>query len=160
MTLTEFSLYFSYSQFMVYDKSEAAPGCDWTETHTRQGFARRESTVCFATVLEFGDADVRVHLGEYTANQADERVIVVPFYSPTGQIVVEGPEEDEVSDRDISIAPGHYNLLAAQRVVDDEEEVIDLYFQKLGEPAKRSKVLMADEELDPPAKLLEDAAIA
>ena len=104
--------------------------------------------------------DVRVHLGQYTANQGDERVIVVPFYSPTGQIVVEGPEEDEVSDRDISIAPGHYNLLAAQRVVDDEEEVIDLYFQKLGEPAKHSKVLMADEELDPPAKLLEDADIA
>ena len=50
--------------------------------------------------------------------------------------------------------------MAAQRVVDEGEEVIELYFELLDESALRSKVLVADEELDPPQELLEDAEIA
>jgi hypothetical protein len=90
---------------MVYDKTEPAPGCIWTDTHVSQGFARRESTVGFGTILEFGDAELRVQLGQYSANKDHERVIAVPFYSPSGEVVVQGPEEDEEAGRDIVMAP-------------------------------------------------------
>jgi hypothetical protein len=53
-------LYFSYSQFMVFDESVRLPGCEWTDEHSAQGFARWESTVNFSTLLEFGEADVVV----------------------------------------------------------------------------------------------------
>jgi Competence protein J (ComJ) len=72
-------LYFSYSQFMVYDGSVQLPGCEWTEEHTAQGFARRKSVANFNTLLEFGDADVAVKREAYQPQQEYQRVIVVPF---------------------------------------------------------------------------------
>ena len=67
-------LYFSYSQFMVYDQSVQLPGCDWAEEHTAQGFARRESVVNFNTPLEFGYADVSVSHEAYQPQQEYQRV--------------------------------------------------------------------------------------
>src|SRR5687767_8053104 len=89
-------LYFSYSQFMIYDLSEQLPGCDWTEHHSAQGFARRASTVCFATLLEFGHAEIHVTVGSYEARREYKRVISVPFLSVSGKVSVEGPEEIDV----------------------------------------------------------------
>ena len=43
---------------MVFDESEQLPGCACTVKHSDQGFARRESTVNFATLLEYGLADL------------------------------------------------------------------------------------------------------
>jgi hypothetical protein len=67
--------HFSYSQFLVYDASVRLPGCDWTDEHSAQGFARRESTVNFSTLLEFGLADVAVIHGAYRPTEEYERVI-------------------------------------------------------------------------------------
>jgi hypothetical protein len=39
---------------------EIPVGCAWTAEHTAQGFARRQSTVNFGTLLEFGYADVAI----------------------------------------------------------------------------------------------------
>lgn len=158
--LTEFEIYFSYNQFIVSDETVELPGCEWTETHHRQGFARRQSTVSFLTVLEFGTGLVRVYLSSYVENSHYERVIAVPFFSPTGIVIVESPEEYPVPlDQRITLQSGYYKLFAAQRVVDDDEEIIDLYFQRLDEPAKSSEILVADDELDPPENLLEEAEV-
>ena len=154
-------LYFSYSQFFVYDQSVALlHGLLWEDEHVAQGFARRESTISFATLLEFGHADVTVELRPFVPNNVYERVIVVPFTATTGRVFVDGVDETNMVERFIDIAEGHYRLVAAQRTVGDEEEVIDLFFEKLAEPLQHSEVIVADKQLDVPGTLLETAEVA
>src|SRR5215813_10398058 len=88
-------LYFSYIQFMVFDASVRLSGCDWIPEHSAQGFARRESTVNFNTLLEFGLADVAVIHGVYRQREDYERVIEVPFRVTSRRVIVGGPEETE-----------------------------------------------------------------
>lgn len=107
-------IYFSYSQFMVFDESELLPGCEWTELHSNQGFARRLSTVCFGTLLEFGHACVTVLHEQYNPHNIYDRVISVPFLSVSGIVCVEGPEELN-SERVFQIPAGNYRLTAAQK---------------------------------------------
>lgn len=152
-------LYFSYSQFMVYDRSVELPGCKWTGKHTRQGFARRESTVCFNTPLECGHANVSVSRSAYQPRPEYSRVIAVPFLVRSGRVVVDGPEETDV-ERTVALPPGNYRLVAAQRVIGQEEEAIDLFFESVTEPLRGSDVIIADDALDPPAALIEIADIA
>ncbi len=153
------SLYFSYSQFMVFDQSEQLPGCDWSEAHTAQGFARRESTVCFGTPLEFGNAEVIVTFEAYRPNEQHERVIAVPFRCVSGKVTVEGPDELDV-ERAFDVPCGDYKLTAAQVVIGDEEERIELFFESVSEPLEQSSIIVADEMLNPPEPLLESSAIA
>ena len=152
-------LYFSYSQFMVYDQAVQAPGCRWTERHTRQGFARRESAVCFSTLLEFGRADVTCSLCRFQSAEDYERVIAVPFLTTTGKVLVEGPEELNVT-RVIELEKGNYRLVAAQRVTGDKTERLDLFFEKLEGPSRKSDILVADPELRPEVPLLDTADVA
>ncbi len=84
----DFKLPFSYGQFMVYDDSVTLPGCVWQDHHVRQGFARRESVVCFGTILDFGKANVHVWLLPFTKRNEHQRVIAVPFFSPQGKVFV------------------------------------------------------------------------
>src|SRR5437867_205072 len=105
-------LYFSYGQFLVYDQGVPAPGCLWTHGHTAQGFARRGSTVCFRTLLEYGYADVTYELGPFPRDSSYDRVIAVPFLVTTGRVVVDGPEERDVG-RIVPLPIGDYRLTAA-----------------------------------------------
>lgn len=153
-------LYFAYSQFMVYDQSVRLPGCAWTDEHSAQGFARRESTVNFNTPLEFGYANVSVSHGSYQPSDEEyDRVIAVPFLVTSGTVVVEGPEETNPA-RSIALPRGCYRLVAAQRVTGNQEEIIDLFFESLMNPLDRSTILVADDALNPPTTLLETAEIA
>ena len=152
-------LYFSYGQFMVFDSSVQLPGCDWTEAHVAQGFARRESAVNFSTLLQFGYAAVGVSRGIYEPQHEYERVIAVPFRSTSGKVNVEGPEESP-SERSFELLPGHYRLVAAQYVVGDDDEVVNLCFEPLVEALDRSTILVADATLNPPTPLVEIAKIA
>jgi hypothetical protein len=158
---SEFKIYFSYNQFMVYDLSISLPGCMWTESHANQGFARRSSTVNFGTILDFGDATVKIFIGDYVKDNFHERVISVPFYSPTGEILVEGPEEHPSNlGLKVSTEPGYYKLTSAQKIVNEVQEEIELFFKKLEKPTATSEVLLADDALNPPKELLEEAEIA
>jgi hypothetical protein len=152
-------LYFSYSQFMVYDQSVRLPGCAWTDAHSAQGFARRESVVNFNTPLEYGYADVGVSQDAYEPREEYERVIAVPFLVTSGKVIVEGPEETK-PERSFALPPGNYRLVAAQHITADEEETIDLFFEPLPQALERSSVLVADDALNPPTPLLETAGIA
>ena len=152
-------LYFSYNQFMVFDASVSLPGCAWEELHSAQGFARRESTVCFNSLLEFGHANVTVIHGPYEAKESYERVIAVPFCAKTSTVIVEGPEEFK-TERMVTLEPGNYRLVAAQQVIDEDNEVIDLFFEPLEESLNRSEILVADEVLTPPDTLMETSEIA
>jgi len=152
-------LYFSYSQFMVYDESVRLPGCAWTGEHSAQGFARRESTVNFGTLLEFGYADVAIAGSAYQPQKEYERVIAVPFLVTSGKVIVEGPEETE-TERNVRLPPGDYRLIAAQSVTGEEEESIDLSFELLAKPLEQSCVLVADKALCVPNRLVETAEVA
>lgn len=152
-------LYFSYSQFIVYDASVKLPGCAWTDKHTAQGFARRESTVNFNTLLEFGHANVAVSRSAYEPWCEYERVIAVPFFVASGKVLVEGPEETDVQ-RSFSLPPGNYRLVTAQQVTGEDEEAIDIFFEPLAKLLERSTVLVADDALNPPTPLLETAGVA
>jgi hypothetical protein len=152
-------LYFSYSQFMVYDATVRLPGCAWTDGHSAQGFARRESVVNFGTLLEFGSARTTASVADYRRRDSDERVIAVPFLVVSGRVCVDGPEEIDIG-RCVDLPPGDYRLVAAQRVVNDEEQEIDLFFEARATPLDCSAILVADAELQPPSPLLEVAGIA
>jgi hypothetical protein len=152
-------LYFSYSQFMVYDQSVRLPGCEWTDRQSAQGFARRVSTVNFNTLLEFGYADVTISPGPFEPSEGYQRVIAVPFLVTSGKVVVDGPEETSVQ-RNFALPPGNYRLVAAQRVITEEKEAIDLFFEPLTEPLERSSILVADKALTPLTHLIENARIA
>lgn len=144
---------------MVYDQSVRLPGCAWTDQHTAQGFARRESTVNFNTPVEFGYADVTVSRSSCEPREENDRVIAVPFRVASGKVVVEGPEET-TPERSFELPPGDYRLVAAQRVIADDEESIELFFEPLAKPLQHSVVLVADEGLNPPVSLLETAGVA
>jgi len=152
-------MYFSYGQFMVYDLDVELPGCAWTEGHSAQGFARRDSAVCFGAILDFGHADVTFVLGGYQPTQSFDRVVVVPFTVVTGKVAVDGPEESDV-DRTIEIPRGHYSLTAAQRVLSDDLEDVHLFFESVAEPRQVSSILVADEMLSPSYPLIETAEVA
>ena len=92
-------------------------------------------------------------------DKADERVIRVPFYSPSGKVLIEGPEEN--SAHTVIIDPGHYQLTSAQRAnYDDEMLFLRLYFYKVEHPVTKSEIIVKDEQLNPPRPLLETAEIA
>ena len=152
-------LYFSYRQFFVYDSGIKAPGCLWTPAHFAQGFARRESNVSFGTILESGHADVRCYHGPFRHDGVYERVIAVPFHVLSGKAAIDGPDEVGVG-RAIELRSGHYRIVAAQRVVDAGEEVIDLFIEEVAQPLGRSTVILADDLLSPPEHLVETAEIA
>lgn len=144
---------------MVYDQNEVLPGCDWTDKHSAQGFARRVSAVNFSTLIEFGYAEVTISQSAYELREDDMRVIAVPFRVTSGAVIVEGPEEIK-PERNFALPTGDYRLVAAQRAVGEEEESIDLFFEQVENPMERSSVLVADNGLNPPESLLETAGIA
>jgi hypothetical protein len=152
-------MYFSYGQFMIYDASVSLPGCLWTEAHTAQGFARRDSTVCVGTLLDEGHAVVTARLSRFSAAGRYDRVIAVPFQAVDGNVIIEGPEENEVT-RSIRVPMASYRLVVAQRLAGTNKEVIDIFFERLGEPLQQSKVIVADDQLDVPAVLVESAEVA
>lgn len=162
MTKQGFSLsklYFSYGQFIVFDQSVALPGCDWSDAHFSQGFARRNSTACIRTLSEFGHANVRVSMTQFAPKADHVRVIAMPFIVESGTVVVEGPEEVG-TNRTIKVPTGNYRLVAAQAASGEDEEAIDLFFERVVRPVQHSEILVRDDELDPPSPLIETAEVA
>lgn len=150
-------IYFSHSQFQVFD-AKALAGHHWTKGHYGQAFARGPRSVSFGTPLEFGHANVLSHLGKYEGRDEHLRVIEVPFEVASGEVVVGGPEQFPVtSDRTFQLPVGSYRMTAAQAVIDDENEKIDLYFEKREQPLTKSRIIIADSEMRPPNPLLESA---
>jgi hypothetical protein len=157
-------MYFSYSQFLIYDSLVDLPGLSWTDVHTRQGFARCASAVNFATLTEFGNADLTVHLGPFVADTKYQRVIAVPFAVVSRKVMINGPEEFYHS-RNVELEIGYYRVVAAQVQIGEEfqdakQEAMDLFFQKLTEPMIHSEIVLADKSIRPPAELCETAEIA
>ncbi|MBK9164971.1 MAG: hypothetical protein IPM21_13900 [Acidobacteria bacterium] len=154
MKLAEFVTEFSYNQFVVFDSGIEVPGNEWTEDHSNQGFSKNASSVSFGTLLDFGYAHVQVFDRQYELNSEDSRVIEVPFYTESGTVHVEGPEENEPNA--VSVEPGQYLLTAAQKAnFDDETLFVCLHFKKAEPGIAKSRIIVQDDDLNPPVRLLE-----
>jgi hypothetical protein len=147
---------FSFCQLQIYDKAVHVPACVWTPAHISQGFVRRASTASFATILDTGDAPLRLFLSPLLKDMRYDRVICVPFYAQSGDIGIGAPD-DWPHQCGFKITAGHYRLCVAQRLVDEEKEIIDLFFEKLTQPATKSDVVVGDANLKPTSVLLEDS---
>jgi len=126
------TIYFSYNQFLVFDKSITLPGKAWTEEDFNRGFTHNRGHAAFRTLLEFGDGELNVYTDSYQALNPDEMVIELPFEVLSGEVLVAGPEEFE-DQRMVRIDQGEYRLTVAQTVIDDGRERIDLFFDKVTE---------------------------
>jgi Competence protein J (ComJ) len=153
------TIVYSYSQLQVFDSDIDRPGFHWTEEHVEQGFARQSRNVSFATLSSYGTADVAVFVAAYEERGEYERVIAVPFELKSGKLEFGGPEESAHA-HGLFLPNGHYRLVAAQTLLADDRERVDLYFEKLDLPLRRSRILVADEQLRPPATLSETAEVA
>ena len=72
---------------------------------------------------------------------------------------MDGPDELHPG-RSFALPPGDYRLVAAQYVVSDDEEEIDIFFEPLAQPLEKSVILVADDVLQPQVPLLETAEVA
>lgn len=160
--IASFQIYASYSQFMVFDDSVRLPGLNWTEAHSRQGFIRSESSIGFGIPYEFGKSRVDVFLGAPPPLEAKcDRAFSVPFYAPTGRIVVSGPEEVPPDASQIFEVPlGHYKLTAAIRAVGEQEFDIGIFLEPTQIPVASSVVLVADEYMTANDVLVETGGVA
>ena len=149
---------YAYGQFMVFDRDVKLPGCEWTDDHHAQGFARRASAACIRTLRESGRARVRFAASAYEAKPEHVRVLAMPFLVTSGIVVVEGPEETRTG-RTLALPPGHHRLVVALSDAAGEEAV-DLHFERVAEPLERSAILKCDDDLSPPPRLIETAEIA
>ena len=86
-------IYFSHGMVFVYDSAEAAPGNDWTDEHSLQGFARRPTTANVATLIEFGCA--HVHFGSHEELEKCDRVVAVSVCSESGAIAMSGVDPED-----------------------------------------------------------------
>jgi hypothetical protein len=150
------TLEFSYSQFFVHDAGIRNPACEWTEAHSRQGFARRAGVAAIGTLLEYGTAQVTVEIGSPQL-QLFERVVAVPLEIKGGAIAVDGPEED-FGVREMPIKNGHYRATIAQRIIDGSAEQIGIWLEEVAVPLEHSQLLVIDEALKPQFPLLETAS--
>lgn len=145
---------YSYNQVVVFDDSESAPGSLWNDEHWSQGFARREKTVSFATLEQAGKASVKVLLGWPNDLRSAARVIAVPLQVPSGTLHIEGPEEYPAF-RAVNVKPGTYMVALAQKSDGAGNLTFELFLDKRTE--ERSRILKADDALNPPENLMETA---
>lgn len=151
-------LFFSQGQFIVSDESYDVLSLRWSEVETRQGFARREQIASIGTIVDAGYAILSIYSGRYQVDERHTRVVEVPLRIDGDSIEIQGPEEPSRAHA-MRIAPGHYRVTAAQFVTGEGTgvvgEVIDLFLEPVEERLQGSRVIVADDKLDPPEELSE-----
>lgn len=151
----ESKIRFSYSQIIVFDDGERAPGSMWTEAHWRQGFARRSNTVSFLVLVQAGIGSVCVLSGRARELEEYIRVVAVPLSVPSGKVRIEGPEEYPI-DRYVIVDAGNYCVTLAQRIDESGEIRFDLFFDG-NDVREKSQVIVADAGIIPGLELVETA---
>jgi hypothetical protein len=149
------SMYVSYSQFFIYDIG-VLPGCRWTEGHEQQGFARRLGVLSIGTLIEYGEATLRVVVGAASFDPKYTRILRLPLEVISGSIEIQGPEELSGS-RVLGFENGSYLVTISQAFVSEEECDVEVAFEKDTLGCAVSQILRADDGMQPPAVLIESA---
>jgi hypothetical protein len=147
---------YTYGQFLVFDSSQEAPGCQWDDRHWNQGFSKRESIVSFSTLERSGKGKLLV------VNSAEKqkgviRAIRTSIYVPSGKLCIEGVDEFPIS-RYVSLVPGIYRITASQGREANGQLLIFISVIPSTE-IEPSEVIVADDALDPHIPLLETSEV-
>lgn len=146
-------MYISYGQFAIYDFLVRDASCNWTPSHTRQGFARRKGVINCLTIVPHGEAALTIGEG-HDIDGDFHRIMLIPLEAESGQMCIDGPEEPPRS-RIINLAPGHYMILIAQRQIGDEQEEI---FVGISPSEKRySQIIKNDDSIECSNSYIEDS---
>jgi hypothetical protein len=126
---------------------------DWTDTHYKQGFSWRPTSVSFGTLDDSSKCEVTVKIADtFKDNDKAIRTIIVPFI-----IDNEGIEVVSILDsQPLDLPQGKYEV--DFNAIPKSEGLLDTYefiFIKCENPSAR--VLKADEQLSPPESLLMEA---
>jgi hypothetical protein len=147
---------FGYSQIWVFDSALHERFTKWTTKHVDQGFAWREGSASFLTLIEAGVARLRILVSVDPPGPSQDavRVIEVPFDVPGhGRIEVGGFSSRTIID----VSPGRYTLRFEAFAPDSPSECrIDLAFVKDDKPGFR--IVRADPALRLEGQLLTTAA--
>lgn len=145
-----FNLEISYSQIGIFLVNLDDPFNEWNENHIAQGFSWRKESVCFGTLSNEGQCRIVVGIRDkLTYNQQATRVIVVPFVVEENGIEVASITEGI----EILIPKGNYEIVFSARAAKNNEDTdsYEIFFVKKSNPSAR--IIIADEELNPPATL-------
>ena len=116
-----YSLYYSYSQFIVYDGDDLGD-FPWTDIHIAQGFIRRDSEVSIRTLTEYGCASIELFLNAYDGDQNFDRLLKCPFYAKSGHVFVISPDQTDDDSPMLVVDPGHYSLVVGQKFISDLDD--------------------------------------
>jgi len=146
---------YSYNQILVFDSLESTPGCQWSDAHWQQGFARRNSIVSFATLDQAGTAALSI-VEDAGQEEGVVRAIQTSLDVPSGKVCIEGVDEYPIS-RYVKLIPGVYRVTASQRR-DSSRLAIFLSFSHSSQFVP-SLIIKADSLLNPRGELLETSDI-
>jgi hypothetical protein len=152
-----FSLEVSYAQLAVFDARLANPFNDWSDEHVSQGFSWRPGSVSFATLDPDGTINVDVSRAKASpSGDSPARAIQVPFRVPShGEI-----EVATISDSfSLELAAGEYALTFAHGRSPSGQMWATLNFGPV-EVTVRAHIIVADDEMKPPAELVMTAVPA
>lgn len=98
----------SYSQLCVFSSTLDHPFNEWSERHFTQGFAWRDCSASFLTLLEDGHCEVGVYVDEPVGELGVDvvRAFKVPFITSDGKVEI-GSITDAAP---LQITPGAYVL--------------------------------------------------
>jgi hypothetical protein len=155
--MATFSLEVSHAQVAVFDPRLAQPFNDWTDVHVAQGFAWRPGSVSFSTLEGAGPIAVSVGIGRGRTQSAQpERSIAVPFsVPPHGEVEVATIS----ASRQLQLAGGEYELLFSHGRTQDGTMWAELTFTLVESPVQ-ARIVLADEALSPPGRLVMEATPA
>jgi hypothetical protein len=142
-----------YSQLSVFQNGLENPFNDWNDTHINQGFSWRDGSVSFGTLSDDEECEITVRVTESLAIDTDDviRAILVPFYIGNNGIEVGSVMETIVID----IEEGNYGLLfTVKRTVNG---LTNYSFDFIKSDNFKANIILADDELNPPAVLLMEA---
>lgn len=152
---TTISLDVSFGQLSVFTSSLSQPFNDWTDRHVSQGFAWREGSVSFRTVIQAGLHVAEVSVVDHVGAVAQDaiRAIEVPFIVPADGELEIGSISETIP---ISMPAGSF-LLRCEflRSSSSEANRVKLTFARKDRP--RFAVVLADRDLAVGDELLTDA---
>lgn len=143
----------SYGQIAVFDGRLDNPFNDWKDTHILQGFSWRPGSVSFSTLREAVNIEVAIEVSS-TANVHPEcqRAITVPFLVEPGANI----EIATISNsQPFQLDPGNYQLIYETGRRLDASVWVRFTFVPNG--TQDPKILVRDDELNPPAVFLMEA---
>jgi hypothetical protein len=156
-------VYVSHGLLFVYDPSVAEPGCEWSNIHESQGFARRMDCVNFACPLQ--DAKLSLSISREAFGLADwmARATAVSVFSSSARLRIDSVGDSEENALFVDLGrQGWQRVTFAVGAEADEERVLRGSVFAIPDTEERpSEILKADAWIaNAPVPLVEVASVA